>query len=155
MNCKKIKILLSSYIDGELTEKEENIVKEHIKICHLCSQEIEDLKKIKRLFSYKEKIKPTPFFETKLLNRIYKEKSPVYIFKEFIGVARRTVSIGVMSLVFILAFIFGMSEINKNNSYEEIQSYVFEESLSSFEKTVLYETEITNDDVIYLTVYQG
>ncbi len=155
MNCRKIKMLLSSYIDGELTKKEADIVKEHIKICHLCRQEIEDLKKIKRLFSYKEKIKLPPFFETRLFNRIYKEKFPVDIFKEFINVAKRTVSIEIVSLVFILAFIFGISGINKNNSYEEIKSYVFEESLSSFEKAIFSESKITNEDVIYFTVYQG
>jgi len=70
MNCKKIRILLSAYIDLELAGKEEESVNEHLKVCRGCSGELKYLEQTKRLFSYKEKFEPQPFFETRLFNRI-------------------------------------------------------------------------------------
>jgi predicted anti-sigma-YlaC factor YlaD len=70
MNCKKIRILLSAYIDRELAGKEEESVNEHLKVCRDCSEELEYLKQTKKLFLYKEKVEPPPFFETRLFNRI-------------------------------------------------------------------------------------
>jgi len=70
MNCKKIRILLSAYIDHELAGKEEESVNEHLKVCRGCSEELKYLKQTKKLFSYKEKFEPPPFFETRLFNRI-------------------------------------------------------------------------------------
>jgi anti-sigma factor RsiW len=59
MNCEKIKSQLSSYIDGELTEKENFFIQEHILVCPECSQEEESLRKTSGLLKSWENI-PAP-----------------------------------------------------------------------------------------------
>ena len=43
MNCEKIKALLSVYVDGEATEKEARLIREHIAVCADCKQEEQSL----------------------------------------------------------------------------------------------------------------
>jgi anti-sigma factor RsiW len=43
MNCEKIKALLSAYVDGEVTEKEARLIREHIAVCADCKQEEQSL----------------------------------------------------------------------------------------------------------------
>lgn len=68
--------MLSAYLDNELTGKDEEYLKEHIKSCQVCSRELEYLKQTKKLFLYGGKPGPAPFFETRLFERIGSVKAP-------------------------------------------------------------------------------
>lgn len=46
MNCNEIKDLMSSYVDGELSENEKKLVEEHINSCDDCKKEIESYKQL-------------------------------------------------------------------------------------------------------------
>lgn len=46
MNCNKIKDLISSYIDGELNEKLQKEVEQHLNTCNQCKQLEETLRRI-------------------------------------------------------------------------------------------------------------
>ncbi len=77
MSCEKFKILLSAYIDQEITQGEEKKLLEHLKTCSACTRELEYLKKVKRIFLLKEKMEPQEFFETRLLSRIKSKRKPL------------------------------------------------------------------------------
>jgi len=53
--CKKIKVLIQKYIDGELTPQEESYMKQHLDVCPECSMELNYYLKIKENLDY---IKP-------------------------------------------------------------------------------------------------
>jgi len=79
MSCEKFKILLSAYLDQEITEEEEEKLIEHLKKCADCARELEYLKGIKRVFLLKERKEPQEFFETRLFARIKdKRKEPMW-----------------------------------------------------------------------------
>ncbi|MFB0526133.1 MAG: anti-sigma factor [bacterium] len=93
MSCKKFRILLSAYLDQEITKDEEEELLEHLGKCADCTRELEHLKKIKKVFLLKKRKEPQEFFETRLLARIKDiEKQPVSgaffpVFKKSIIVA--------------------------------------------------------------------
>jgi len=70
MSCKKFRILLSAYLDQEITRDEEKRLLEHLETCSACTRELEYLKQTKRIFLLKEKKEPQEFFETRLFARI-------------------------------------------------------------------------------------
>ncbi len=67
MNCLQIKEKLSAYIDGELSQKEMELVHNHLEKCNECAVELEKLEKIA--------IKVSDYFELKHksvnLDRLY------------------------------------------------------------------------------------
>ena len=70
MSCKKFKILISAYLDQEITKDEEKKLLNHLKTCADCARELEYLKQIKGIFLLKEKKEPEEFFESRLFTRI-------------------------------------------------------------------------------------
>ena len=151
MNCKEIKTLLSVCLDNELKKDEENLVIEHLKTCKNCSLELDKFKQIQKLFSYKEKVEPAPFFETRLFNRIHKKEHAIGLSR----VVKRIIYAGGGLLFISTVLILSMFLIPKNHIYEEIQKYVFQETLDSVNKRIPLESEITNEDVISFVIYNG
>jgi predicted anti-sigma-YlaC factor YlaD len=58
MDHQKIKELISSYHDGELNEKERQIVEEHIKECKECLREYEEMGKLEEVMGKMQLKKP-------------------------------------------------------------------------------------------------
>jgi predicted anti-sigma-YlaC factor YlaD len=58
MEHKKIKELISSYIDGELDASQRKLVEEHLKECQECRQEFEEMEKFEEVMSRMEFKKP-------------------------------------------------------------------------------------------------
>ena len=65
MRCSKIK-LISPYIDGELSGEEKDILELHMNECRECAQELEDLRKIRELFTGAETFKASYGFSTRV-----------------------------------------------------------------------------------------
>jgi len=70
MSCKKYKILLSAYVDGEITAKEESALKKHLKVCPDCAKELEHLGQVRNIFRVVERKEPSEFFESRVLGQI-------------------------------------------------------------------------------------
>ena len=67
MNCEKIKAQLSAYIDGEASEDDATVIREHIAICADCSQAERLLRKTSQLLKSWENVPaPDGFCETLL-----------------------------------------------------------------------------------------
>ncbi len=78
MSCKKFRILLSAYLDQEITKDEEKKLLNHLQTCADCTRELEYWKQVKRIFVIKGKREPREFFETRLFERIEnKGKQPI------------------------------------------------------------------------------
>ncbi len=154
MKCKKIKILLSAYIDRELTRKAEELVNEHLKTCQGCFHELDYLKQTKKLFSYKEKVEPLSFFETRLLNRV-REKMPVVSMpEEFIYIARRAMFVSFSVLLIVLGiFMIKTFFTEKVQIYQLIEDSLYQNDLSLTERKVFIEPEISENELIALVIY--
>lgn len=67
MSCEKIKAQLSAYIDGEVSEDDATVIREHIAICAGCSQAERLLRKTSQLLKSWENVPaPDGFCETLL-----------------------------------------------------------------------------------------
>lgn len=58
MGHQEIKELISSYIDGEVNEKQKNIVENHLKECPECRKEFEEMSKLEEVMGQMELRKP-------------------------------------------------------------------------------------------------
>ncbi len=70
MNCENRKIILSAYLDGEVTAEEKREIEEHLKKCSVCSNELKKLQKISSLLKEPPKIKLSSQFEKRLKEKL-------------------------------------------------------------------------------------
>jgi predicted anti-sigma-YlaC factor YlaD len=101
MSCKKFRILLSAYLDQEITKSEEEELLNHLKSCADCARELEYLKQLKGIFILKEKKEPREFFETRLFELI-KNKRKQLIWQSYLPVIKRTIMV---TLIFFLVIV--------------------------------------------------
>ena len=141
MSCNKFKILLSAYIDGEVTKEEEKKLLEHIKVCPACSREFENLRKIKNLFLLMEQKKPIEFFETRLFARMKEResKSGLQVFGQLVKK---------LALAFLILFLLILGILN-------IGRFFHKEPNGSV-STLLTDQKIEDDfDKTLLEIYYG
>ncbi|MDD3375473.1 MAG: von Willebrand factor type A domain-containing protein [Candidatus Omnitrophica bacterium] len=71
---KKIRKLLSAFLDGQLTEKEKLVVDAHLKECASCQKEIQELKKLSSLLKAWSDENPSPDLEQRFENKFQARK---------------------------------------------------------------------------------
>lgn len=104
MSCKKFRILLSVYLDQEITQDEEKKLLEHLKTCPDCARELEYLKQMKRIFLLKEKKEPKEFFETRLFARI-RNKGKQLVWQAYFPVFKKSISVILIFFLLILGWV--------------------------------------------------
>ncbi|MBM3210895.1 hypothetical protein FJZ33_01660 [Candidatus Poribacteria bacterium] len=109
MNCNKIKSQLSSYIDGELSEKESFFIREHLLICQDCHQEEEILRKTSHLVKRWENIPAPDSFHQVLLAKADKishqpQGSTIHAVRPFTG-PRWVIKVAFYGVAVLLLFL--------------------------------------------------
>ncbi|HWH72220.1 MAG TPA: zf-HC2 domain-containing protein, partial [Candidatus Sulfotelmatobacter sp.] len=77
MNCDGVSILLSAYLDGELTPGELLRVEEHLRRCHACADEVDSLRQTMALVSSLEEVEVPATFQVQLHQRLVALGPPV------------------------------------------------------------------------------
>lgn len=154
-NCKKISMLLSASIDGELNSAEETTVKNHLKECGVCSQEYRNFKKLDSLLVKTRVPDQPPFFETRLLNRIREEEASMSILDE-IGYLNRKAIAACFSVILLVGGIYlsGMFFPGNNGDLNTVESYLTEKILSEGEKSVIMDKNISENSMVSFAVYR-
>lgn len=75
MKCSQVKKKLTAYLDGEVSEKEQQIISEHMKSCTACRQELEALAAVSRTLDEVVDVEVTPYFRVHLTTRLRDEKA--------------------------------------------------------------------------------
>lgn len=75
MKCSKAHKLISSYIDGELPERDMKTLKDHIKVCHKCLTEFEENRELHNLFAKADKFQAPYGFHTRVMANISSGKA--------------------------------------------------------------------------------
>ncbi len=70
MNCENRKIILSAYLDGEVSKEEKREIEEHLKKCSICRGELRKMHELSSLFKETPKIKLSSQFEERLKERL-------------------------------------------------------------------------------------
>jgi len=111
MNCKNVKNNFIFFLENELTEEKRVEMEGHLKVCSDCSHLREEFSKLWETIEHHEKIQPSPYFWTRLKQRIteYEEgRKPVLGWlKGLIGWARPAVGVAVLLICVFLGYSLG------------------------------------------------
>ena len=111
MNCKNIKKNLVSFLENELPEERRVEIENHLKICSDCSHLLEEFSQLWGALEDREKIQPSPYFWTRLKQRIveYEEgRGPVLGWLGgLVGWARPAVAVAVLLICVFLGYSLG------------------------------------------------
>ncbi len=151
MDCNKIAIMLSAYIDSELNKEEVEILNEHLGICSKCKERFERMKNINKNLSYEEEFKLSPFFETRLFNCIRQDKTEELSIIDFIKTGKRVIYAG---LAFSFVLIVFVTLTNNSPTYKYINDYVLNNGSYPISKHLAAKHDITNDDIVSI-VFNG
>ena len=75
MDCKRIKKMMSEYIDGELKEADIIGVKEHLKSCKKCAEYLSEYQRSWDLLKIWQDVSPLPGFESLFWTRLTSRRS--------------------------------------------------------------------------------
>ncbi len=141
MNCRKVKKLLSPYLDNQLSKKERQLVKEHLNICSKCQQELRELRNLvaalKKMDSY-----PAPKeIMAKVDHYIHKEKAT----KQSILFRPLFASASPLINYMALAFFIGLVALSVSYLYYQIQPF---QKSAVVQKVATTETDEAEDKAI-------
>lgn len=97
MKCNRVKLLLSSFQDNELIEKERAEIFSHLKKCEKCKHELEQLENLKKEIKNLNELEPIQNLTSLIMDKINRKKR----FNMF------SIPSLVYSFTFILFFILG------------------------------------------------
>lgn len=149
MKCNKIAVLLSAYIDGELTGEEKGLLESHLGECPGCRTKYERLKQSDSLLVAASAAVPAPqFFETRLYERIKSRETESRSLLELIVIERRLL-LAFAGLFFIVSVV--ALNLNENKDYKELKSYVLGNSAEVvYSSLTAGQAAEVNDMVSYL-----
>jgi TonB family protein len=141
MNCRKVKKLLSPYLDNQLSKKEQRLVNEHLNICSKCQQELRGLRNLvtalKKMDSY-----PAPKeIMAKVDHYIHKEKAA----KRSILFRPLFASASPLFNYLALAFFIGLVALSVSYLYYQIQPF---QKAEAPKKLTTIDTEEAEDKAI-------
>jgi hypothetical protein len=111
MNCKDVKNNLVFFLENELPEKQRIEMEIHLKSCPDCSRLLEEFSLLWEGLQQRERIQPSPYFWTRLKQRIieYEEgRKPVFGWIEgLIRLTRPAVVVAAMLICIFLGYSLG------------------------------------------------
>ncbi len=136
MSCKRYRILLSAYVDGEITPKEESALKEHLKVCPDCAKELEHLTRMRNIFRVVERKEPSEFFKSRVLGQI-STSSRKQLLRRYEMVFR----IAIPAVLASVLLVFGLVNLNRvfkqNRTVVVSDLLVDEETEQEFNQQIL------------------
>lgn len=107
MRCSEIRRKLSAFSDGELSETVETLISEHLKSCDSCQKELEGLAQVYDILSVMDEVEVSPFFMTRLKQRIADQEAIRRVhFPSIEWIRRAVVPVGATALI-LISFLIG------------------------------------------------
>ena len=144
MNCKKFQERISLYLDNKLSSAEINELMKHMDNCLECKQIYNDLVKVKKILSVKQKIKISSNFTDSVMQGIYKlpaKKKDSNV--AYINVIRKYFVIAASFIFVLFASIFVVMQQSKSNLSSPIfdSEVIFE--AYDYQVDNIYENDVT------------
>jgi predicted anti-sigma-YlaC factor YlaD len=134
MNCKNIKKNLVSFLENELTEEQRVEIENHIKICPDCSRLLEEFSQLWGVVQRREKIQPSPYFWTRMMQRIGEyEEGRKAAFGRLGGLVRWT-RLAIAIAVLVICVLAGYSLGNFPRSVNSQTAYQVDERTIALEQ---------------------
>jgi len=111
MNCKSVKENLMFFLENELPEERRIEMETHLKTCPDCTHFLEEFSQLWGTLEHREKIQPSPYFWTRLKQRIveYEEqRKPIFGWLEgLVRWGRPAVAVAVLLICIFLGYSLG------------------------------------------------
>ena len=127
MKCKEINKNLLFYIEGELSQEKEKLIKEHLHNCQNCLMLFNEIKETLAVIEGEKKIEPTPFLFTRIQQHITNLENQESL-TELQPIFKRILQPIALTLLLLAGVYFGIS---LGNSFKS----------EKFEKTIVYQTD--------------
>lgn len=139
MDCKKIRVLLSSYQDEEVNERDRSEISSHLLKCESCRREFELLESVKSEIKKMGEIEPPQNFTPLIMGKIREVKrfglfsvpSMVYSF--------------VFIIFFVLGFLINVNVDSKSNVEKHKEVYISNLLVKSQNLSLIYIQDKTID----------
>jgi predicted anti-sigma-YlaC factor YlaD len=142
MKCEEIEILLSAYVDGEVTEEEKQIVENHLNVCEVCQAMVAEFSRLHTLYQEMERKEAPPDFRQRVTQRI--EATPSFAFSWLSWRLPRLVYVVSVSLLVLLSGTIIALHMTKQPSQQVVDVYaediLFDQAIFSMNE-VFSETE--------------
>jgi predicted anti-sigma-YlaC factor YlaD len=107
MKCSEIRKKLSALLDGEVTGEEKRLISEHVKSCEFCQKEFEALSQVSEVLEVMDEVHVSPFFLTRLKQKIADQKVKAGIRFPFMEWIRRVTIPIAATVLIIMSFVVG------------------------------------------------
>lgn len=125
MKCKNVKKILLLFLDEELTQHRQSVIKKHLKLCNGCRKELEKLSDIYSVTDKSEKIIPSPFLWTRISAAITENKKRQGRFTRIrLFFPQFAASLGMVMLFCMgigIGIFLGSFPVKQNNNIESVQ----------------------------------
>ena len=74
MECRKIREMLTAYLEGFVSSEERILIEKHIPSCHGCSNVLKDLKRAGELVKGLEEVEPPPWMKQRVMAQVRAEE---------------------------------------------------------------------------------
>ncbi|MBO8130850.1 MAG: zf-HC2 domain-containing protein [Candidatus Marinimicrobia bacterium] len=165
MNCKKVSILIPLYALGECSDRDKNIVLDHIKTCSKCNSFYSDIKKIYSSIRIEEK-PDLPDIGAEIVFNVNSKINKLEKRKKMIGRIVPSISL-LIALIFTVGILtinnlsfIGFKKGNMNTTYEilkEINDYSFYNLIINSDESIVDQInnidEIKKEFILYTITY--
>jgi predicted anti-sigma-YlaC factor YlaD len=109
MKCKKVKRMISLYIDGELKPDNEKKLVDHLETCESCQKEKKIMECLNQMLLPPTEIQPSPQFLFKVKQKITSPKTIDYYTASLLKYLKSVLVSMACILIFVISFILGNS----------------------------------------------
>jgi mycothiol system anti-sigma-R factor len=132
MNCKKIKISMSEYLDNALGEQDKKLIEQHLNDCAECAKEYAVVKKTRHVLSALGKQNAPLNFENKVMGRIKNGNFASNPLESFFATAKTSLiaAVFIFGIIVTFSFFTVSTETCPNNidNVEAMNNYVLKDN---------------------------
>ena len=136
MRCKKVRQKLGAYLDGELKQRQKELIKEHLKKCADCRQELTFLAQLSEILKKWKEVECSDEFETNIWQSISLEKEKRFSFQNALWWAEQIFLPVGIAIILIAGVVFLNDFLSENFSpqtFDLEEEYFTLSALDSFQ----------------------
>jgi len=136
VRCKKVRRKLGAYLDGELKQRQKELIKEHLKKCVDCRQELTLLAQLSKTLKGWKEMECSDNFEVKVWQSISLEKEKRFSFQDAFWWAEQIFLPVGIAIILIAGVVFlndFLSEKSSPQTYDLEEEYFTLSALDSFQ----------------------
>jgi anti-sigma factor RsiW len=146
MNHQKLQVLVSSYLDGEVSEKENSEVHEHLKVCSECREFVAHARLMRKEINALGEVKLPLSFTTRIAYSVEKKEEQTM---EWLGIeplARNTFIL----LAGFVVLLFFFTSLNRETAVSANDQLFHRITSNSYSNSVMLQQEhLSKSDLLY------